>query len=140
MGIERSGGGGRGEERNNESRKSKRRQRRSSPVQRLYDTCNEVFADCGPGIVPSPDKVQKLASFLGIQSFNHFASFILLYTFYITKGEILHIVFNFIQCIYQDRGLFDTNHRTRVMIIINYTCVYVCDMCRSKLPGEVHRV
>lgn len=114
MGIERSGGGGRGEERNNESRKSKRRQRRSSPVQRLYDTCNEVFADCGPGIVPSPDKVQKLASFLGIQSFNHFASFILLYTFYITKGEILPLY------------LILSNVFTKIEVCLILIIVHVC--------------
>ncbi|KAK4417688.1 Plant cysteine oxidase 2 [Sesamum alatum] len=63
MGIEQSGRGGKGKV-SNESKKSKRRQRKLSPVQRLYEICKEVFADCGPGIVPSPDKVEKLAAVL----------------------------------------------------------------------------
>ncbi|KAI3462951.1 hypothetical protein Pfo_019614 [Paulownia fortunei] len=63
MGIGQSGGGGKGKV-SNESKKSKRRQKKLSPVQRLYDTCKEVFADCGPGIVPSPEKVEKLAALL----------------------------------------------------------------------------
>ncbi|KAK4393080.1 Plant cysteine oxidase 1 [Sesamum angolense] len=58
-----SRGGGKGKV-SNESKKSKRRQRKLSPVQRLYETCKEVFADCGPGIVPSSEKVEKLAALL----------------------------------------------------------------------------
>ncbi|KAL3636601.1 hypothetical protein CASFOL_018900 [Castilleja foliolosa] len=57
MRIEESGGGG-------EPRKIKRKQKRLSPVQRLYDTCKDVFADCVPGVVPSPEKVEKLAALL----------------------------------------------------------------------------
>ncbi|KAK4427763.1 Plant cysteine oxidase 2, partial [Sesamum alatum] len=56
VGIEQSG--------RNEFKKIKLRQRKLSPVQRLYETCKEVFADCGPGIVPSPEKVEKLAAVL----------------------------------------------------------------------------
>ncbi|KAL0343908.1 UNVERIFIED_CONTAM: Plant cysteine oxidase 2 [Sesamum angustifolium] len=63
MGIEQSGRGGKGKV-SNESKKSKRRQRKLSPVQRLYETCKEVFADCGPGIVPSSEKVETLAALL----------------------------------------------------------------------------
>ncbi|KAK6153030.1 hypothetical protein DH2020_012669 [Rehmannia glutinosa] len=63
MRIEQSGGGGRGTV-SEVPRKSKRKQKKSSSVQRLYDTCKEVFADCGPGVVPSPEKVQKLAALL----------------------------------------------------------------------------
>ncbi|KAL0350921.1 UNVERIFIED_CONTAM: Plant cysteine oxidase 2 [Sesamum radiatum] len=63
MGIEQSGKGGKGKV-SNESKKSKRRHRKLSPVQRLYETCKEVFADCGPGIVPSSEKVEKLAALL----------------------------------------------------------------------------
>lgn len=48
----------------NESKKNKRRQRKSSQVQRLYETCKEVFADCGPGVVPSTDKVELLKAVL----------------------------------------------------------------------------
>ena len=53
-----------------ESRKGKRRQKRIPAVQKLYDTCKEIFADCGPGIVPSPENVEKLAAVLGIQNSN----------------------------------------------------------------------
>lgn len=63
MRIEPNGSGGRGKM-SSESRKGKRRQRKISAVQRLYETCREVFADCGPGIVPSPEKIEKLAAVL----------------------------------------------------------------------------
>ncbi|KAL3813357.1 hypothetical protein ACJIZ3_014625 [Penstemon smallii] len=63
MRIELNGNGGKGEL-SNVSRKSKRRQKKSSQVQKLYETCKEVFADCGPGIVPSPENIEKLASVL----------------------------------------------------------------------------
>lgn len=50
------------------SKKGKRKQKRSEPmptvVQRLFDTCREVFADCGPGVVPSPENVERLRSIL----------------------------------------------------------------------------
>lgn len=61
MGMEQNGSGRKGN-------KDKRRQKRLSPVQRLYETCKEVFADCSPGIVPSPQNVEKLAAVLGIHS------------------------------------------------------------------------
>ncbi|KDP45483.1 hypothetical protein JCGZ_09732 [Jatropha curcas] len=35
-----------------------------SPVQKLYDTCKEVFTFGGPGIVPPPDKIEKLKAVL----------------------------------------------------------------------------
>ncbi|XP_051117932.1 plant cysteine oxidase 2-like [Andrographis paniculata] len=63
MGIEQNQGGRKGKG-SSESRKSNRRQKKPSPVQRLYDTCKEVFADCGPGVVPSPEKVERLAAVL----------------------------------------------------------------------------
>ncbi|CAI9109638.1 OLC1v1009499C4 [Oldenlandia corymbosa var. corymbosa] len=47
-----------------ESRKNRRRQKKPTMVQKLYDTCKEVFADCGPGVVPSPDKVERLKAIL----------------------------------------------------------------------------
>ncbi|XP_010551864.1 PREDICTED: plant cysteine oxidase 1 [Tarenaya hassleriana] len=34
------------------------------PVRRLFNTCKEVFADCGPGIVPSEEKIQRLRAIL----------------------------------------------------------------------------
>ncbi|KZV45648.1 2-aminoethanethiol dioxygenase-like [Dorcoceras hygrometricum] len=57
MGMEQNGGGRKGN-------KEKRRQKKLSPVQRLYETCKEVFADCSPGIVPSPQNVEKLTAVL----------------------------------------------------------------------------
>lgn len=48
-----------------ESKKGRRRQKRSLPVQVLYDTCKEVFANCGPGIVPSPENIERLKAVLG---------------------------------------------------------------------------
>ncbi|RWV92471.1 hypothetical protein GW17_00045147 [Ensete ventricosum] len=51
------------------TKKNKRRQKKSaamtSAVQRVFETCKEVFADGGPGIVPSPDEVERLRSVLG---------------------------------------------------------------------------
>ena len=53
------------------SKKGKRKQKRSESmptvVQRLFDTCREVFADCGPGVVPSPENIGRLRSVLGIE-------------------------------------------------------------------------
>ncbi|KAJ6801935.1 plant cysteine oxidase 2-like [Iris pallida] len=56
------------------SRKGKRKHKRSSSsepmpsrvVQRLFDTCMEVFADCGPGVIPSPENIDRLRSVLDI--------------------------------------------------------------------------
>ncbi|XP_051141529.1 plant cysteine oxidase 2-like isoform X2 [Andrographis paniculata] len=58
MGFQQNGSGGKG---NSDSKRNKRKQKRLSPIQKLYETCKEVFADCGPYIVPTPDKVEKLA-------------------------------------------------------------------------------
>ncbi|KAL9427371.1 hypothetical protein AB3S75_029544 [Citrus x aurantiifolia] len=52
--------------RNKQSRKNRRRQKKimASPVQRLYETCKDVFANCGAGIVPSPEKIERLKAVL----------------------------------------------------------------------------
>lgn len=52
--------------RNKQSRKNRRRQKKImvSPVQRLYETCKDVFANCGAGIVPSPEKIERLKAVL----------------------------------------------------------------------------
>jgi len=42
--------------------------RKMSPGQRLFQTCNEVFASTGPGIVPSPQHIEMLLSVLGMWS------------------------------------------------------------------------
>ncbi|KAK4488454.1 hypothetical protein RD792_004218 [Penstemon davidsonii] len=62
MGIEQNVSGGNGKVSNESKKNKRRRQKKLSPVQKLYETCNEVFSDCGPGIVPSLDKVEKLAA------------------------------------------------------------------------------
>ncbi|KAL9157681.1 hypothetical protein ABFS82_08G020600 [Erythranthe guttata] len=66
MGIEQNGSsGGKSSKVSNVSGgKNKRKQKKFSPVQILYDTCRDVFADCGPGIVPSSDQVAKLSAVL----------------------------------------------------------------------------
>lgn len=56
---------------NSRGKKSRRRHHNkksvvTSPVQKLYDTCKEVFASGGPGIVPSPDNIEKLKAVLGM--------------------------------------------------------------------------
>ncbi|XWS44270.1 hypothetical protein CRYUN_Cryun15aG0030300 [Craigia yunnanensis] len=56
------------------AKKSRRRHRKMmmmmpaavvvSPVQRLFDTCKDVFALAGTGIVPTPDKIEQLRTVL----------------------------------------------------------------------------
>lgn len=48
----------------NESKKSKKRQKKLSTVQKLYDSCKEVFDGCDSDAVPSPEKVEKLRALL----------------------------------------------------------------------------
>lgn len=47
-------------------KKNRRRQKKMtvSPVQKLYDTCKDVFASCQPGIVPFRENIDKLRSVL----------------------------------------------------------------------------
>lgn len=45
-------------------KKNRRRQRRVSPVQILYETCKQVFANCGPGVVPSAENIERLKAVL----------------------------------------------------------------------------
>ncbi|XP_028751687.1 plant cysteine oxidase 2-like [Neltuma alba] len=45
---------------NGKSRKNRRRQKKMSPVQRLFETCRQVFASGGTGIVPPPQDIEKL--------------------------------------------------------------------------------
>ncbi|CAN4081699.1 unnamed protein product [Withania somnifera] len=48
-------------------KKKKRRRWRKvnvSKVQKLYGTCKQVFANCGPGVVPSPEKGQRVKAVL----------------------------------------------------------------------------
>ncbi|KAL5836939.1 hypothetical protein ACOSQ3_014108 [Xanthoceras sorbifolium] len=53
--------------RTNKSRKNCWQERKTRlPVQRMYDTYKDVFAFSGTGIVPSPEKIERLRAFLGI--------------------------------------------------------------------------
>ncbi|KAF3444760.1 hypothetical protein FNV43_RR14453 [Rhamnella rubrinervis] len=49
---------------NSKARKSRRRQKKTSPVQKLFETCKEVFSFHGVDNVPSPEDVQRLRSVL----------------------------------------------------------------------------
>lgn len=51
---------------NGELDKKRRRRRRIyvSRVQKLYHTCKQVFANCKPGVVPSPENVQRVKAVL----------------------------------------------------------------------------
>lgn len=57
---------------NSKTRKSRRRQRKMSVVQKLFDTCKEVFSSSAVGSVPSPEDVQRLRSVLGMLFFFSF--------------------------------------------------------------------
>jgi len=75
---------------NNKSRRNRRhRQRKMSPGQKLFQTCNEVFASTGPGIVPSPQNIEMLLSVLGTRSASitlvqivHFGFFLIVYVIF----------------------------------------------------------
>lgn len=82
----------------NKTRKCRRRHRKMSPVQRLYQTCKDVFSFCGAGIVPSPEDIQRLRSVLGmlVSAFASLADF---------KFSLINVLFmwdvsqNFDDCI-----------------------------------------
>ncbi|KAK1440815.1 hypothetical protein QVD17_06647 [Tagetes erecta] len=57
MGMEKVSSGDR-------NKKKRLRQKKVSAVQKLYDTCRDVFADCGPGIVPSLEAIEHLKDVL----------------------------------------------------------------------------
>ncbi|RAL40900.1 hypothetical protein DM860_008598 [Cuscuta australis] len=62
MGIDKTASDRKG--RSSEAKKQRNRQRRLHPVQNLYDTCKEVFADCRPDVVPSPENVERVKAIL----------------------------------------------------------------------------
>lgn len=47
------------------SRRNRRRHKEMPPVQKLFETCKDVFASAGTGIVPPPQDIAKLQSVLG---------------------------------------------------------------------------
>lgn len=55
MGMEKKGG---------ERKKRRLRQKKVTAVQKLYDACRDVFADCGPGVVPAADGIERLKEIL----------------------------------------------------------------------------
>lgn len=92
---------------NNKSRKNRRRPRKSSPlpVQKLYETCKEVFASSGTGIVPSSEDIERLRAVLGM--------FLFLFSFLLVKylirwnlivgwAEFPILIHNVVSC-YDDR-------------------------------------
>ncbi|VFQ58537.1 unnamed protein product [Cuscuta campestris] len=62
MGIDKTASDRKG--RSSEAKKQRNQQRRLHPVQNLYDTCKEVFADCRPDVVPSPENVERVKAIL----------------------------------------------------------------------------
>lgn len=58
------------ERRGREYSDSKKNRRRQRMVQRLYETCKEAFANCGPGVVPSAEKIELLKTVLGMHFFS----------------------------------------------------------------------
>lgn len=48
------------------SSNNKNKERERPKVQVLYETCKEVFQNCGPGIIPSPQNIQRLKDIMGI--------------------------------------------------------------------------
>lgn len=47
-----------------ERKKRRMRQKKVTAVQKLYDTCTEVFADCGPGVIPNAEGIERLKDIL----------------------------------------------------------------------------
>ncbi|XP_057447606.1 plant cysteine oxidase 2-like [Lotus japonicus] len=46
------------------SKRNRRRQKKMPPVQKLFDTCKEVFASGGTGFIPPPQDIQRLQAVL----------------------------------------------------------------------------
>lgn len=54
-------------DKNSSSKKNRRRPKKMFyPIQKLYDTCKDVFTFGGTGVVPSPEKIDLLRSVLGM--------------------------------------------------------------------------
>lgn len=77
MGIERTLGDRKGRDfcelpketiTNSRARRNRRRHK-MPPVQKLFETCKEVFASSGTGIVPPAQDIDKLQSVLGMGFF-----------------------------------------------------------------------
>ncbi|GMN42358.1 hypothetical protein TIFTF001_011585 [Ficus carica] len=51
---------------NSKTRKNRRRQKKMSPVQRLFETCREVFSAGISDVVPPPEDIQRLRSVLDV--------------------------------------------------------------------------
>lgn len=77
---------------NGELKKKRKRQKIGmSRVQKLYRTCKQVFTNCKPGVVPSPENVELVKSVLGMFFFS-LSLYINLYFFSLLWRDYL---FNF---------------------------------------------
>ncbi|XP_074375080.1 plant cysteine oxidase 2-like [Apium graveolens] len=56
MGMKKTSGG----RKSRKTSKNKEEERKYPKVQVLIDVCKEVFQNCGPGIVPTPENIQRL--------------------------------------------------------------------------------
>lgn len=54
---------------NSKSKKNRRRQTKTtSPIQRLFETCKEVFSYCRTNVIPSPRDIERLKMVLGMSA------------------------------------------------------------------------
>lgn len=49
----------------NTNSKSKKNRQRKKKIQRLFDTCKEVFSNSGTNVIPSPQDIERLKTVLG---------------------------------------------------------------------------
>ncbi|MCD7460554.1 Plant cysteine oxidase 2 [Datura stramonium] len=66
MGVEKNASDRKGNNEKGDLKKKRRRRRKVvvSRVQKLYETCKQVFANCRPGVVPSPENVERVKAVL----------------------------------------------------------------------------
>jgi hypothetical protein len=122
--------------------RSKRNRRRSSkkmpPVQKLFETCKEVFASSGTGIVPPTQDIDKLRSVLGTRFLFFYFSLFVSHCFCVDNW-LCSVFFNhnrYFRSKVCPIGyvLLDTN-MTHVIAFnhlynLNYDDVYVSVVCR----------
>lgn len=73
------------------SRRNRRRQKKMPPVQKLFDTCKDVFASGGTGIVPPPQDIDTLKSVLGTR-FSLLLFFILFYFIFLVSNCVILLI------------------------------------------------
>lgn len=85
---------------NSKTRKSRRRQKKMSLVQKLFETCKEVFSIDGVGNVPSPENVQRLRSVLGMFCQKFYFLFFILFLYVLEKiinDTMTHLTVNLLE-------------------------------------------